>query len=68
LSNEVVATVNGVTIVMLSCSVAFWGVASASATCAVKVAVPAADGIPEINPLLLKLNPAGKVPEATLQA
>ena len=37
---------------------------TASVTCTVKLDVPAADGVPEMTPvLLLILSPAGKLPE-----
>jgi hypothetical protein len=39
-----------------------------SATCTVKVDEPAVVGVPESVPPLLRFRPAGKVPEATLQA
>jgi hypothetical protein len=39
-----------------------------SATCTVNVEEPAVVGVPESVPPLLRLRPAGKVPEATLQA
>jgi hypothetical protein len=54
------------TMVMLICAVARCRVDSASTTCAVKVEGPAAAGVPEIDPLLLKLKPSGRLPEATL--
>jgi len=38
-----------------------------SATCTVKVDEPAVVGVPESVPPLLRLRPAGKLPEATLQ-
>jgi hypothetical protein len=52
---------------MLSSAVAFWGVDAASDIFAVKLKVPAVAAVPEINPLPLKLKPAGKVPEVILQ-
>ena len=39
----------------------------ASVTCTVKLAVPAAVGVPLRTPPLLKLNPAGKLPDASDQ-
>ena len=38
-----------------------------SATCTVKLLVPAAVGVPLMTPALLKLKPAGSVPELTDQ-
>ena len=38
-----------------------------SVTCTVKLAVPVAVGVPLRTPPLLKLNPAGKLPDASDQ-
>jgi len=39
-----------------------------SATCTEKVEVAAVVGVPEMTPALLRLRPAGKLPEVTVQA
>src|ERR1700686_5226081 len=52
--------------VMLSCFVAVSAGLPESATWTVKVDVPVAVGIPEITPLLFRLNPVGSLPEAKL--
>lgn len=65
--NEVVVTLSGArAMVMVNCAVAVRGLDSLSATWTVKVEVPLAVGVPETPPALLKLRPAGKLPEATL--
>src|SRR5260370_14823999 len=51
---------------MLSCFVAVRAGLPESATWTVKVDVPAAVGVPEITPPLLRLKPLGSVPEAKL--
>ena len=52
--------------VMLICEVAVTGDDSESATCTVKVEVPAAVGVPAISPAVLRLNPAGRLPETSV--
>ena len=53
--------------VMLSCAVSVDGVDSESATCTVKVEDPTVVGVPEIAPALLKVSPAGRLPDARVQ-
>ncbi|MGD0922779.1 MAG: hypothetical protein ABSA70_13580 [Terriglobia bacterium] len=58
----------GALIVMLSCSLAVWGVGVAeSVAVTVKFEVAAAVGVPEIDPELLSVRLAGKLPLVTLQ-
>jgi hypothetical protein len=47
--------------------VAVWGVDSESCAWTVKLLTPAAVGVPENTPALLKVIPAGRVPEETDQ-
>jgi hypothetical protein len=62
--SEVVVTVSGVTIVMLSALLAV--APPLSVTCAVKLAVPAAVGVPLICPEAARLNPIGSAPDGRL--
>ena len=52
---------------MLKFAVVLAGTASESMTATAKLTVPAATGVPDIVPLVLSFNPAGKVPELMLQ-
>ena len=51
-----------------SCADAVWTGDPLSFTATVKVEVPVAVGVPETIPPLDRLNPAGKLPDATDQA
>jgi hypothetical protein len=68
-SDEVVIVISRteVEIVIVNDLVAFCFGEDESWTFAVNVDEPAAGGTPEMTPLLLKLNPAGNVPEEILQ-
>jgi hypothetical protein len=48
-------------------AVAVAGVVCESLTCTVKVEGPWVVGVPEMNPEVERVNPAGKLPEAMLQ-
>ncbi len=63
----VIASGAGV-MVILRGTLAFCGLDPVSATCSVKLEEPIDVGVPEINPLPLKLKPAGKLPERMLHA
>jgi hypothetical protein len=67
--SEVVVTLNGATLtVMLRLALLLAGVVSESVTVTVKFEVPVVPlGVPEITPALLKLKPAGKLPDVRLQ-
>ena len=52
---------------MLNCFSADFGGVKLSATLTVKLEVPVAVGLPEMVPELLKLRPAGRLPEETDQ-
>ena len=68
--SEVVAMVRlpgTAAMLMLNCLVAVTAGDSASATFTVKLEAPADVGVPLMAPLLLRLRPAGRVPELRLQ-
>ncbi len=50
----------------LSCAVAVLDTGWESATCTVKLEVPTAAGVPEMTPALLRVSPAGRLPELML--
>ena len=52
---------------MLKALVAFWTVLLESAACTVKLNVPEADGVPEIDPEELRLRPVGNCPALMVQ-
>ena len=52
---------------VIEAEVALSGVAAASVTLTVKLAATGIVGVPEITPALLRLSPAGSVPEARVQ-
>lgn len=52
---------------MLRAFVAFWTVLLESAACTVKLNVPEAEGVPEIEPAEDRLNPLGNCPALMLQ-
>jgi hypothetical protein len=51
---------------MLRAFVAFWTVLLESAACTVKLNVPDADGVPDIDPEELRLSPVGNCPALIL--
>jgi hypothetical protein len=70
LGKEVVPITNGCTEVAMVTVYDLVAVslgADESATCTVNVDEPAVVGVPEMVPPLLRLRPAGNVPEVTLQ-
>jgi len=67
LGREVVVITSFGLMVMFSDWFAVWGGVPESVAVTVNLLVPAVVGVPEISPELLKLNPAGKLPEVTLQ-
>ena len=67
LGRELVVITSMALMVMLSDWFAVWGGVPESVAVTVNLLAPAAVGVPEMTPELLKLSPPGKLPEVTLQ-